>query len=161
MRVVLAERHADQHEYIAGGLEAQTGTASVAVVQRVVDRYAALRDGTDAKREGTRAADKKVAELLAVRNVLSPAIESTYRSHLAKARAIAPDLPDAPLADSQKAYLEAAMEFHISVTEWREIARQTITRRDYQIALGLASRRKASKSGTSVEADDDSDGPMD
>jgi hypothetical protein len=163
LRHVLAARYADQHDYIAGGLVAQTGAASVAVVERVVDRYAALRDGTDPERGSTRALDRQVADLLATRGVLSPAIEAMYREHLANAKAIAPTLPEAPLLEGEKEYREAAMDFHISVNEWREIARDTITRRDYQIALGLAGRRKGGKGGGGKGGGEggDDDGPMD
>jgi hypothetical protein len=92
--------------------------------------------------------------------VLSPAIEATYRAHLAKAKAIAPEVTATPTTEAQKKYQEAAREFHISIKEWRELARQTITRRDYLISLGLAERR-VGKAGAETESEEDDDGSMD
>jgi hypothetical protein len=157
---VIEARYPDQHQYIRGGLVASEGPESVAVVQHVVDRYAAMRDGTDPARASKRDADKKAAEALASRSVLSPAIEATYRAHLAKAKAIAPEVTATPTTEAQKKYQEAAREFHISIKEWRELARQTITRRDYLISLGLAERR-VGKAGAETESEEDDDGSMD
>ena len=160
LQAVLEDRYPDQYGYITAQSSAKEGIESVGVVQKIVDGYAAVRDGTDPERASTRDEDKKVADLLAVRLVLSPEIETDLRDHLAKAQAIAPKVPVEEPADAQKRYQEAAREFHISLKEWREIARQTITRRDYQISLGLASRRKAKRKDSNAP-DDDLDRPMD
>jgi hypothetical protein len=117
LRVVLEIRYPDQYAYITSGLTAQKGPGSVVVIQHIVDRYAALRDGSDPSRAGTRELDKKVADLLASRAVLSPAIEVDFRAQLAKATAIAPEVPSEPSTDAQRKYDEAAVEFHVSIHE--------------------------------------------
>jgi hypothetical protein len=161
IKAVLEDRYPDSYGYIVGSLTAATGTAAVAVVQQIVDRYAAVRDGTDPARQAKREEDKKAAEALASRAVLDAAIEADFRRHLERAQAIAPKIGEAPATEAQKKYQEAAREFHISLKEWREIARQTITRRDYLISLGLAERRRTKGGAPDVDDDDDDDRPMD
>ena len=48
--------------------------------------------------------------------------------------------------------LEMAGKYVAWLNEWREIARLTISRRDYLISLGLARRRATSDSDTSTTA---------
>ena len=51
--------HPEQYVYIFGdGLSAKTGPESLGSVQTFLDRYAALRDGTDPARANSRDADK-------------------------------------------------------------------------------------------------------
>jgi hypothetical protein len=159
-QAVLEARYPDQYQYATAGLTASEGLKAVGVVQQLVDRTAAMRDGTDPARASKRDEDKKAAEVLAARGVLSPAMHETYRAHLAKAKAIAPEITATPTTEAQKKYQDAGREFHISLREWRELARQTITRRDYLISLGLAERRRA-KVGAETESEEDDDGSMD
>jgi hypothetical protein len=57
-------------------------------------------------------------------------------------------MPVSAEAEQREAEHQAtARAFSVWLTEWREIARAVVTRRDWLIRLGLASRRKAKPAG--------------
>lgn len=146
----LGRLHADQLSYIFGdGLAAKTGPESVGTVQTFLDRYAALRDGTDSNRVDMRDSDKAAAKTLEDRNIVNPAIERELRAQIETVKKPAP-LP-APVQASapEEALQQAATAFEVWLADWRSTAQAGIHRRDYRIMLGVARRRVA------VDTDDD------
>jgi len=72
--------HPTQYTYVFGdGLSPKTGPESVGSVQTFLDRYAALRDGTDAARADSREADKAAATTLESRHIVTSTIEQHLR----------------------------------------------------------------------------------
>jgi hypothetical protein len=135
---------AAQSAYLfADQLAATKGPGSLGTVGTFIDRAVALRDGTDPKRTATAKEDRAAMDRLATRLVFTPAIEDTLRGRIAAAKTLA--TASVTTADAEKKRLETqatAKEFKIWLTEWRAIARAVVTRRDWLIRLGLASRRK-------------------
>jgi hypothetical protein len=72
----LRRLHPDQYQYMVGdGLSPKTGPESVGSVQTFLDRYAALRDGSDAARAEKKQADQAAAATLEARNIVNREIE--------------------------------------------------------------------------------------
>jgi hypothetical protein len=143
-RAALGRHHAPQAAYVFNNLNAGTGAESVGAVHAYVTRVVTLRDGTDKDRAATRAEDKAAANTLAARNIFNPEIEAYLRGLLAIATEGQPatPAPEPPPDEATPAYQAKAAEFDTWLTDWRRTLRNTVTRRDYLIQLGLASRRK-------------------
>ena len=142
-RAALQRLHPSQNEFIFNNLRAGNGADSVGAVNTYVDRVVTLRDGTDPDREATRDEDRAAVETLAARNIFNAEVEAYLRELLAtatqgEAAAVEPE----PVPDDDDEYQAKAAEFDAWLTDWRRTLRNTITRRDYLIQLGLASRRK-------------------
>lgn len=154
-RAALERLHPDQNLYIFNNLRAGTGPEAVGAVNAYVTRVVALRDGTDPERQATRAADKAAVDTLAARNIFNPEVEASLRALLATATkgAGTSPAPVAPPDEEDPEYQAKAAELDGWLTDWRRTLRSTITRRDYLIQLGLASRRSAK----GAEEDDDDD----
>jgi hypothetical protein len=120
------------------------GAGSLGTVGTFIDRAVALRDGTDPKRAATRDPDRAAMDRLAERLVFTPAIEKTLPGKIATAKTLATvPLTTADTEQKKRETQATAKAFKIWLTEWRAIARAVVTRRDWLIRLGLASRRKA------------------
>ena len=138
----LSRLHPEQYAYIFGdGLSAKTGPESVGAVQTFLDRYAALRDGTDATRQASREADAAAAATLASRNIVTPAIEQHMRALIDIVKQAAP--PRTVPSVSEESRQAAAQQFDAWLRDWRTTASAGITRRDYRIMLGISRRRTA------------------
>jgi len=146
-RAALDHRFPAQSAYVFEGLTAKTGAESIGSVRTFIDRVAALRDGTDPARSATRDADAAAAALLAARRIIDANEEQRLRGLIAEATRLA----DAPAAIEPDPSLrqKLARELEAWLRDWRETARVLITRRDYQIRLGLVERRRA-PAGTAV-----------
>jgi hypothetical protein len=132
----------------ADGLAATKGPGSLGTVETFITRAVALRDGTDPKRTATRDQDRAAMARLAERGVFTPAMEEAMVENLRKAKTLATAMPVSAEAEQREAEHQAtARAFSVWLTEWREIARAVVTRRDWLIRLGLASRRKAKPAG--------------
>ena len=144
-RRALEHRHPEAAKYMFNGLEAATGAAAVATVKTFVDRYVALRDGTDPERAGSKKADRSAAETLEQRKIIDPEIAEYLRSQLAEATSMA--TAPAPVANTEtdEAYTQTLLAFEAWLEDWRETARTVVKRRDHLIRLGLASRRQAAR----------------
>jgi hypothetical protein len=143
--VALRRLHPEQYQYVFGdGLSAKTGPEAVGSVRLFLDRYAALRDGSDPSRADQREADQAAAATLEARNIVNREVEAEFRSLIEVVKNPAPLPEAAPISASEEALQEAARAFKIWLGDWRPTASAGITRRDYRIMLGI-SRRRASK----------------
>jgi hypothetical protein len=139
--------HPEQYAYIFGdGLSAKTGPESLGSVQVFLDRYAALRDGTDPSRVNSRDADKAAAATLESRNIVTPQIEEHLRGLIAVVKQAAPPRAPAAISASEESLQAAAREFDEWLRDWRTTASVGIFRRDYRIMLGVSRRRSAEES---------------
>lgn len=137
----LIRLHPDQYKYIFGdGLSPKTGPESLGSVQTFLDRYAALRDGTDPARADTRDADQAAATTLESRHIVTPAIEQHLRELIEIVKMSAAPTAPSP-ATSEESLQAAAQEFADWLRDWRTTASAGITRRDYRIMLGISRRR--------------------
>jgi len=159
-RAALERLHPEQNEYIFNGLKAGTGPASIGAVNTYYNRVVALRDGTDPARAATRTADKAAIDTLAARNIFNADVAAYLRGLLDIATAGQTDAPAPVVApeEDDPAYQAKAAEFDEWLTDWRRTLRNTVTRRDYLIQLGLASRRSAAD--PDAGDDDDNNAPV-
>lgn len=151
-RAALEHKFPEQAAYVFAGLTAKSGPESIAVVQTFLDRVAALRTGSEPARKAFKAADKGAVELLARRRILDAKLDEHLRGLIASATTLAPAGKVVEAEPEDRQALASKLEAWLN--DWRETARVLVTRRDYQIILGLAQRR-ASGSGEEVEEDDD------
>lgn len=143
-RAALERLHPQQALYIFGdGLKAATGPEAVGTVQTFLNRYAALRDGTDPARGETRDADKAAAMTLEERNIVNPTIEKQLRAQIEIVRKLAPAPTAQVMSASEEALNIATGEFTTWLKDWRATAQAGVNRRDYRIMLGVAQRRTA------------------
>jgi hypothetical protein len=151
-RYPLERAFPEQARYIFENLGPKTGADSVGAVATFLNRVAALRDGTDPDRAAMRDEDRKAAALLEKRRVLDASEEQRLRKLIAEAKRLAAPLPAPPPIDPARRQV-AARELDAFLRDWRETARVLVTRRDYQIQLGLAERRSRT-----IEVEDDDEG---
>jgi hypothetical protein len=134
--------HPEQYAYIFGdGLSAKTGPESLGSVQTFLDRYAALRDGTDPTRADKRDADRAAAATLESRHIVTPATEQHLRELINTVKQAAPPRPPAVVTASEESLQAAAKDFDAWLRDWRTTASAGLTRRDYRIMLGISRRR--------------------
>lgn len=157
-RSALEHLHPDACRYMFGGrLKAASGFKAILSIKTFLDRYAAMRDGTDAARSGCREADAAAARTLEARNIVNPSIERDLRALLETATRL-PVEPSAHVVTASEEAIEAAtLEFMRWLKDWRTTAAEGVARRDHRIMLGVAHRR-ASK-GRAAHTDDPADGP--
>lgn len=141
-KAALENRFPAQYNYIfANELKAEQGPKAIIAVQTYLERVDTLRNGTDASRGNTRTQDEQSVQLLYDRGILSTAIVAQLEAWL-KAATSAPDVEGLmPSEKKQQAYLEALFALDTWFTDWSLTARTAVTRRDYRISLGIASRR--------------------
>lgn len=155
-RAALDHHYPEQCAYLFDNLSAKNGAESIVAVNTFVDRVATLRDGTDPSRTASRDADRAATELLVRRRILDANEEQRLRGLVATAIRLAPSpQPSAPIDPGRRQTL--ALELRAWLRDWRETARVLVTRRDYQIQLGLASRRAP---GDAANDDEEGD-PLD
>jgi hypothetical protein len=114
-------------------LEAGTGVEALAGVERFLDRIAKLREGQAVGI--TPEKGQSALALLALRKIIDAPGESQLRTLIETVRRGAqPDeVVVAPPMDPRR--LEVAQRYITWLHEWREVARVSIARRDYRIAL--------------------------
>jgi len=147
----LKRLHPGQYEYLfADGLSAKTGPEAVGSVQCFLDRYAALRDGSDPARADKKDADRSAASTLEARNIVNPEIEQELRRLIEVVKSPATFPSAGALSTSEDTLQGAAREFQSWLHDWRATAAAGVTRRDYRIMLGI-SRRRINKAATSTD----------
>jgi len=135
VRATLTRRYPDQAASVLRGLSASTGAAAVVGVATLLDRLDELEGSKDKT-------DRAALALLGERG-----IDAAKRKHLRGLVTRAHAAPKAPVVDASA--VTEALEEHVHALaalrawyeEWSEIARATVTRRDYLIRLGLAKRK--------------------
>ncbi len=148
-RAALDHRFPSQAAYVFEGLTAKTGAESIGAVRTFVDRVASLRDGTDPTRVNTREDDTAAAALLASRHIIDADEERRLRALIAEATSLA-DMPTLSVP-SPSARQQTARTLDAWLRDWRETARVLVTRRDYQIRMGLVTRRSPQAAGGESE----------
>jgi hypothetical protein len=124
--------HPDQYDAMMRNLEATTGVAAVLVVERTLDRLDELEKSTDEKQ-------RAVVATLAARGY-----DTKERKRLRDLVTVAKSAPTLPVvgADPDEVRLQDLLALYRWYRDWSETARAVITRRDYLIRLGLATRRQ-------------------
>jgi hypothetical protein len=152
-RAALAE-FPDQRELVFTDLEPQTGAGAVVSITTFLDRLDHLENGKD--RKATRKADHAALAKLSERGI-SEAERARLRGLLKVAMA-SPEPAAAkapkeakPAAAKDEEPRKAKLALWTFYSEWSEIARADIKRRDYLIQLGLAKRKAPKKSETNDE----------
>jgi hypothetical protein len=146
---VLEGRFPDADRFLFDDLKAEEGILSVQAVEQYLDRLALLRAGKAPHVEPE--AGRAAAELLATRGIVTAVIEAQLREKIAAVRRGARPEEVVSPAEADPDRQQAARAYIAWCHEWREVARACITRRDYQISLGLAQRRGATDD---IDADD-------
>jgi hypothetical protein len=124
-------RHPDAHEAVLNGLAPIAGDGAVMNADTLMKRLAELEKTEDgraalatlAKRGIDKAERKRIAGLVEVAMGKGKMVRDPARS------------------EADAAYEEALLDLRDWYTEWAEIARFVVKRRDYLITLGLAERR--------------------
>lgn len=152
----LAGDFPDQYDFVFDNLEPQTGVAAVVSVTTFLNRLDALQAGSPA-RAATHSVDLAALEKLATRGITA-AERQRMRDLLETARGPSAAEPAAAAVPADLAALkQARLDLYRWYAEWREIAKALIKRRDYLVALGLASRKprekKASKAKKPIGGD--------
>jgi hypothetical protein len=146
-RAALSAEFPKQNAFVFQDLAAQTGVAAVASVTTFLDRLDALEAGKD--REATREADLAALAKLATRG-----IDAAERARLRKLLEIAlgpsadtpaDAVPEIDPAAEENEQREAKLALWRWYTEWREIARADVKRKDHLIQLGMAERKPPTK----------------
>jgi hypothetical protein len=116
-------------------LEPKQGPEAVVSVGTLLDRLDQLENSPE--RELTRAADHAALATLAQRGY-TPAERARLRGLIELAQTVA---PVAPVSDDERQAI--LHELHAWFIDWSTTARSVLDRRDHQIRLGLARRRKS------------------
>ena len=134
---VLSVRFPAAGAFLFEGLTAGEGPEAVSAVALFVERYKQLQRGA-APNVPAQDAQAAIA-LLARRLLVTPGILDRLETLVATAQRGAVPLPVTP---PDPATDEAIQAYVAWISEWREVARIAVQRRDYRIALGLAHRRQ-------------------
>jgi hypothetical protein len=155
-RFALEHHFPEQARYLFANLKPARGFKAVAAVRTFLDRVVALRDGKDPQRAASRAADAEAVKLLERRRILSEAEIARLRELIDQAKRLADAAPPPRIPDPSRRQL-VARQLRAFLNDWRETARVLVTRREYQIQLGLAERRRAKGSAMAAAEPDDED----
>ena len=123
--------------FLFEGLAAGEGPEAVTAVALFVERYKQLQRGA-APNVPAQDAQAAIA-LLARRLLVTPGILDRLETLVATAQRGAAPLPVTPADPASEEAIQAYVAW---ISEWREVARLAVQRRDYRIALGLAHRRQ-------------------
>jgi hypothetical protein len=137
IRAVLENHHPDVVDFLFDNLVPKQGNEAVVGVSTLLDRLDALENSPE--RKATRKADQASLATLSDRGY-SAEERARLRGLVTTAQTmIVPKL----ISDAERdATLLKLYAWH---NEWSTIARLVLTRRDHQIAVGIAKRRKARK----------------
>lgn len=143
--------------YLFDGLSARQGAEAVLAVNTFLVRIDALRSGrTGEDREATRETDHAALRLLAQRGLTDEVLDelAALVRIAMKGTQQSPPPPDAQAAESRAESDQALVDLYFWITDWSAQARVVITRRDYLIRLGLASRKPRGSSSDDGDATD-------
>ena len=139
INATLSRHFPEQAKFVMEGLAPSQGAAAILGVATLLGRLDELEGSAD--RKATRKQDAKALELLATRG-----ITPQLRKHLAEKVKVAQSvqltkLDPQAIEKRNQAQREALARLRSWFSEWSDIARVQLTRRDYLITLGLAARR--------------------
>ena len=134
--------------FLFNGLAAGEGAEAVTAVALFLQRYQQLQGGTAANVPPQDA--QAAVALLQRRLLVTPAILDRLQTLVGVAQRGAEPLPVTPPDPDAELAVE---QFVAWLSEWREVARLAVQRRDHRIALGLAQRRR--RQGGEEEDDGD------
>jgi hypothetical protein len=151
---VLAQRYPAVGTYLFDGLSAGEGPAAVTGVGHFLERVGRLKEGRAENIEPE--VGRAAVALLSERKLFTDADAGHLRSLIEVTQRGADAAPPPPAKDPAD---DAALDAYIKwITEWREVARYAIKRRDHRISLGLA-HRKVSAGETDDDGEDDDELP--
>jgi len=137
IQAALARLHPDQERFVFLHLEPKQGPESVIGVATLLERLEALEASPD--RKATRKADHAALATLAERGYT--------REYLARLRELVKTAQRVaiaqPISDDDRT--ETLLALYAWITDWSTSAKTVITRRDHLIRLGIAKRKKGSK----------------
>lgn len=147
-QAVLSSRAPNASAFLFSQLGPGQGPAAVVAVETFLNRRDVLEKG-DAP--GVSPEEAKLAvSLLAERRIVDKQKATELRKLIDVAQSGATPIETAPPPRLDE---HTFQRYRAWLNEWREVARGAITRRDYLIALGLASRRVSSNGEETVEDD--------
>lgn len=135
----LARKFPEQARFLLHDLAPVRGPGAMLGVMQFVDRLEALERG-EGRPDSAREADRAALATLAARGLDAAAVQHLRELiKRAKSLAVLEDGPsDEAIREERMKNLEALFAWY---TEWVEVARVAVTRRDDLITLGLAQRR--------------------
>lgn len=143
IRAVLENHHPEVVDFLFDNLRPKQGPEAVVGVSTILDRFDALENAPE--RHATREADHAALATLATRGY-SAGERARLRGIVAMAQTLTEVAPIS--AEEREATLQRLYAWH---NEWSTIARMVLVRRDHQIAVGIAKRRKAQKGEAPAE----------
>jgi hypothetical protein len=144
IRAVLENHHPEVVDFLFENLTAKQGPEAVFGVSTLLDRLDAL--DTAPERKSTRKGDHAALETLAARGYTKE--ERDRLRGLVKLTQTV--VVTKPISDEERE--KTLGRLYAWYNEWSTIARLALTRRDHQIAVGIAKRRKAKKGEGSAAA---------
>lgn len=137
IRAVLENHHPEVIGFLFDNLTPKQGNEAVVGVSTLLDRLDALESSPE--RKATRKADQAALATLAARGYTDEE-RARLRGLVTTAQTM---IVPKPISDTEReATLLKLYAWH---NEWSTIARLVLTRRDHQIAVGIAKRRKVKK----------------
>ena len=143
LRAVLENHHPAVVDFVFENLSAKQGAEAVVGVSTLLDRLDALENAPE--RKATRTADHAALATLATRGYTAEE-RARLRGLVATAQTLVVTAPIS--AEEREATLQKLYAWH---NEWSTLARMVLVRRDHQIAVGIAKRRKAKKGAAAAE----------
>jgi hypothetical protein len=137
IRAVLENNHPEVIGFLFDNLTPKQGNEAVVGVSTLLDRLDALESSPD--RKATRKADQAALATLAARGYTDEE-RTRLRGLVTTAQTM---VVPKPISDAERD--ATLMKLYAWHNEWSTIARLVLTRRDHQIAVGIAKRRKAKK----------------
>jgi hypothetical protein len=149
VRAVLENHHPEVVDFVFDNLSPKQGPEAVVGVSTLLDRLDALENAPE--RKTTRKADHAALETLAARGYTKEE-RTRLRGLVDTAQTV---VMTKPISDEERE--KTQIRLYAWHNEWTTIARIVLTRRDHQIAVGIAKRRKAKKdeppAGPAVKAE--------
>ena len=136
-------RHPEIRAVVLQGIEPVAGPGAVLNVAKILERLDSVA--------GTKEGDAALATLA------KRGLDEAERHRVAALVKIAKNTagPASDVIDDDTAYEQSLLELRDWYTEWAEVARLVIKRRDHLISLGLAERRSSGTAGTDEDVLDD------
>jgi hypothetical protein len=137
IRAVLENHHPEVVDFLFESLSPKQGPEAVIGVATLLERFDALESAPE--RIATRAADHAALATLAARGYTAEE-RARLRGLVGLTQTV---VMTKPVSDAERE--KTLTQLYAWYNEWSTIARLALTRRDHQIAVGIAKRRKPKK----------------